>query len=171
MKKSGLEVERWFLPKYKLLPPLRKGTRMVQGYLSAKPTVRVRIERTWWGWRRAYLTLKRDRIGITRREHEFQISVRLARKLLALSILPLVEKTRYYLSYDGEGDYVWEVDVFHGKNDGLIKIEIELDREEVILSLPPWIYTEVSYHEGYSSKSLAENPFCNWSASEKDEGR
>lgn len=171
MKNTGLEIERWFLPRYNLLPPLRFGSQIIQGYLAESPTVRVRIKRTWWGWSRAYLTLKRNRVGISRQEHEFRISVRLARELLAHTVLPLVKKTRYLLPYGGEGNYVWEVDVFHGDNNGLIKIEIELDREDVVLSLPPWIYTEVTYHEAYSGKNLAKNPFCSWSESDRNEGR
>lgn len=170
MKNSGLEIERWFLPRYNLLPRLRFGRKIIQGYLSESPTVRIRIERLWWGWRRAWITLKRDRVGISRQEHEFRISVKLAEQLLVHSVILLIEKTRYLLPYDG-GQYVWEVDVFGGQNEGLIKIEIELDREDVVLKLPPWIYTEVTYHEGYSSKSLARNPFCRWSESERNEGR
>lgn len=170
MNNSNTEIERWFLPRYNLLPPLRFGRKIVQGYLRESPTIRIRIERTWWGWKRAYVTFKMDRVGISRQEYEFRIPVRAAEQHLANSVLPLIEKTRFHLSYDG-GPYIWEVDVFHGQNEGLIKVEIELDHEDVVLRLPPWIYTEVSYHEDYSSKSLAKNPFCNWSESEKNEGR
>jgi CYTH domain-containing protein len=38
----------------------------------------------------------------------------------------------------------WEVDEFHGANEGLVVAELELDSEEQEFPLPPWVGIEVT---------------------------
>ena len=52
------EIERKFRVDSAKLPPLPGGARLVQGYLSFKPNVRVRTEEAACGARKAYLTIK-----------------------------------------------------------------------------------------------------------------
>jgi len=72
---------------------------------------------------------------------------------------PLVEKTRYRQRI---GDKVWEIDVFHSDNDGLIVAEIELSSESETFEHPPWVGNEVSDDPRYFNSNLSRNPFKNW---------
>jgi len=48
----------------------------------------------------------------------------------------------------------WEIDVFHGDNDGLIVAEIELSRESETFEHPPWLGKEVS--DDYFNSNLLD---------------
>jgi len=71
----------------------------------------------------------------------------------------IVEKTRYEVEYGG---LTWEVDEFHGANDGLIVAEIELDRPDQPFERPPWLGEEVSGDARYLNSSLAQCPYTTW---------
>ena len=60
------------------------------------------------------------------------------------------------------GKYIWEIDVFYGKNEGLVIAEIELDDESEQIDLPDWIDQEISTEKKYFNFSLAKEPFLNW---------
>lgn len=171
MAKGNKEIERWFVPRYALLPELRRGTHIVQGYLRENPTIRVRLEGHYDGSRRADITIKGKKTGIGRTEIIIKIPVWLGKFLLRFSTLPLVRKCRYLVPSGLK--HPWEIDVFIGANDGLIKIEIELESEDEVLPspLPEWILEEVTDDSSYGNKYLAKNPFCNWSEEKKRLGR
>jgi CYTH domain-containing protein len=57
---------------------------------------------------------------------------------------------------------LWEVDVFHGANDGLIVAEIELPAEDSPFKLPEWIGEEVSHDMRYTNSNLCAVPFSEW---------
>jgi CYTH domain-containing protein len=61
---------------------------------------------------------------------------------MALCHQPVIDKTRHEVMHDG---MLWEVDVFHGANEGLIVAEIELPAEDTSFTLPDWIGEEVSH--------------------------
>ena len=109
----GVEIERKFTVRADFCPQ-GAGTEMAQGYLSRDPqrTVRVRL-----AGGRGYLTVKGETRGMVRAEYEYEIPPTDARAMLALCDPPLVEKTRYVVDAAGRR---WEVDVFHGANDGLV---------------------------------------------------
>jgi CYTH domain-containing protein len=67
----------------------------------------------------------------------------------------MIEKVRYVVPY---GQHQWEIDVFHGKNAGLVLAEIELDAEHEEFALPPWIGEEVTGDRRYDNSSLATHP-------------
>lgn len=163
MTKIGTEIERWFLPKRELLPwdKLRRGTKIIQGYLAEKLTVRVRIEGPFGENRQGNLTIKGPRTGLARTEITLPITLEAAAKLMALCISSTIAKTRYFLPLPG-ATHPWEIDIFFGNNQGLIKVEIELSSEKEEIVLPPWIDREVTGDDRYSSKSLAKNPFNQW---------
>ena len=58
--------------------------------------------------------------------------------------------------------HTWEVDIFHGDNEGLVVAEIELESEETAFELPHWICEEVSGDSKYYNSSLLDNPFKHW---------
>ncbi len=129
---------------------------MAQGYLSLDPdrTVRVRLAGD-----NAWLTIKGRTEGITRAEFEFPISTDDAQMLLAICLPSLIDKTRHEISYRG---HLWEIDVFHGDNEGLVIAEVELADESIPPALPPWVGAEVSSDTRYFNSRLATAPFKSW---------
>jgi hypothetical protein len=61
----------------------------------------------------------------------------------------------------------WEVDVFHGDNEGLILAEIEIPCEEAQFEIPDWIGVEVSHDRRYRNNALAKHPYKDWTEEEK----
>ncbi|MES2439209.1 MAG: CYTH domain-containing protein [Verrucomicrobiota bacterium] len=150
------EIERKFIVADDSWRDGSPGVRISQGYLSQDPerTVRVRI-----GGENAWLTIKGRTQGITRAEFEYAIPVAEARELLGLCLPSVIDKTRHKVSFGG---HVWEIDVFHGDNDGLVIAEVELADESVSPELPPWIGEEVSSDARYFNSCLAARPYANW---------
>lgn len=150
------EIERKFLVKTDCWTPEVAGRRMAQGYLSQDPdrTVRVRVVGN-----EAFMTVKSRRTGISRTEIEFPIPLEQAQDLLALCHRPLIDKTRYEIMHAG---MLWEVDVFHAENTGLVVAEIELPHEEHAFELPPWVGAEVSADMRYTNSRLSALPYTQW---------
>lgn len=151
-----VEIERKFLLKPGAWQGSGDGVRMLQGYLSLDParTVRVRIHGEC-----AWMTIKGLTSGMTRTEIEFPLDPGHARELISLCHRPLIDKTRYRQNHAG---MVWEIDVFHAENEGLVVAEIELPGEDHEFSLPEWVGLEVTGDFRYSNASLVEHPFCEW---------
>ncbi|MCK6461688.1 MAG: CYTH domain-containing protein [Planctomycetes bacterium] len=148
------EIERKFLVRGDTWRPGPEGILQRQGYLSVEdPTVRVRIEGP-----RATLTVKGAQKGLTRPEFEYGIPLADAEEMLLLCAFA-VEKTRYVREFGGRR---WEIDVFHGANEGLVIAELELAREDESFALPLWLGAEVSRDPRYRVSSLARNPFGKW---------
>ena len=152
----ALEIERKYLLNSDEWRGHGLGKSIRQGYLSRDPhpTVRVRISDD-----HAFMTVKGKTTGITRVEVEFEISLDHAHELLRLCPKPLIEKTRYEIWHAG---MKWEVDEFHGENDGLIVAEIELPSEETIFEKPSWCGEEVSHDFRYANSHLSQHPFTEW---------
>jgi adenylate cyclase len=56
----------------------------------------------------------------------------------------------------------WEIDEFHGANDGLVVAEIELDAEDQEFARPSWIDREVTDDPRYFNSNLIDHPFSEW---------
>ena len=65
------------------------------------------------------------------------------------------------------GGHTWEVDVFHGANEGLILAEIELSREDEPFDRPAWLGEEVTGDRRYYNSMLTKRPFSEWSLTER----
>jgi len=76
--------------------------------------------------------------------------------LMKLAISNPVEKIRYKIMHEG---FLWEVDVFSGKNEGLVIAELELESEDQSFPRPDWLLTEVSGDRRYYNSYLSELPF------------
>jgi adenylate cyclase len=153
----GIEIERKFLVDAAKLGTMGPGARITQGYLcSAKErTVRVRLVGD-----EARLTIKGEAEGISRREYEYPIPPAEAREMMeGLCERPFIDKTRHLVVHAGR---TWEVDVFHGDNEGLVVAEIELEDAGARVELPPWATEEVSEDRRYSNSSLAKRPWRTW---------
>lgn len=135
-----------------------RGRLYRQGYLpTAKgTTARVRVVQ---GKKKAYLTIKGPRHGITRSEFEYKIPAEDAEQMLSELCYASVTKTRYKVPHQG---FVWEVDVFHGDNEDLVTVEVELCSEDQEFDVPAWVGEEVTDDSRYSSAALARLPYQQW---------
>lgn len=149
------EIERKFLVKDSCFKQMAKGILYRQGYLSSKPTVRIRIIGT-----KALLTIKGASTGITRSEYEYEIPLQDGLEMLQkLCKKPIIEKYRYMLECDG---FTWEIDEFLNENEGLIVAEIELAHENQVFTKPSFIGEEVSDDPRYRNSSLVNHPYKRW---------
>ena len=152
------EIERKFLLADDSWRDGTPGVRIAQGYLSQDPdrTVRVRV-----AGENAWLTIKGRSREITRAEFEYEIPLADATELLAMCLPSVIDKTRHRVSYAG---HVWEIDVFHGANEGLVIAEVELADESISPDTPPWAGAEVSSDARYFNSCLAVLPYTKWTA-------
>ena len=151
------EIERKFLIQDASIVDSLAGERMTQGYLShdKNATVRVRIAGNS-GW----LTIKGKTVGATRSEFEYPVPQEDARQMLdELCNSGVIDKTRYRLP---QGELCWEIDVFHGDNDGLMVAEIELPSEDTPFDKPDWLGEEVTGDARYYNSALSTNPYTQW---------
>lgn len=152
----GKEIERKYLVRDGSVVHGRDGQRVKQGYIPGREhaAARIRIRNG-----KGYITLKAG-AGVSRDEYEYEIPSDDAEQILEqLCEKPFIEKTRYEIEHS---ERVWEVDVFHGDNEGLVVAEVELEREDQDVLLPPWLGEEVSHDRRYGNASLAVNPYKNW---------
>jgi adenylate cyclase len=151
----AVEIERKFLVRPGWVPR-DAGDHIRQGYIAASPECSVRV-RTRGD--RAYLTIKGPTVGFSRAEFEYSIPLADAVELLTQLCTAVVEKHRYL---EVHGPHTWEVDVFHGANDGLVLAEVEMQTEADAITLPPWAGIEVTTDPRYRNSRLAREPFSTW---------
>jgi CYTH domain-containing protein len=148
-----IEIERKFLVKGDFYPFAVYNERIVQGYLCASKemTVRVRIKKE-----SAFITIKglSEQKGLSRAEFEYEIPVADALEIADLCQSTII-KERYYIP---EGNHIFEVDVFHGDNEGLIIAELELQSEDEPFSRPDWLGEEVTGDKRYYNALLSTHP-------------
>ncbi len=122
-----------------------------QGYLAREEgrSVRVRLRDE-----EGFLTIKgpSDTSGLSRFEWERSLTREDAEALLDQCLF-FVEKTRYIIPLSS--DLFFEVDVFHGANEGLIIAEIELPSPDTTFDRPSWLGEEVTGKLKYYNTSLA----------------
>ena len=151
------EIERKFLVAGDFRGEVSGASHIVQGYLSTVPgrSVRVRLRDD-----RGSLTIKGPMRGLTRIEWEKEIPAGEAQLLLSLCEPGAIDKTRHLVpAADG---HVWEVDEFHGDNEGLLVAEVELGAEDEPFSRPAWLGEEVTGDRRYYNSSLTKHPYKDW---------
>lgn len=152
-----MEIERKFLVKDDSWRSSAFGKKFHQGYLNSNKdwTARVRTIDN-----KGYLTIKGIAKGPVRVEYEYEIPVYDAREMLdRLCEKPLIEKSRYKIEHHV---LVWEVDEFHGENQGLIIAELELDFKDQKFEKPEWIGAEVRGDSKYFNSNLIHHPYSQW---------
>ena len=118
----AIEIEHKYLVKTELWRPGGVGMLYRQGYLSSvkERVVRVRIA-------------SKPKLSHYQRNNERYEPARVRipdpacrrrRDARRACEKPLIEKTRHRESFAGR---TWEIDVFHGENDGLVMAEVELE--------------------------------------------
>ncbi len=153
---NNTEIERKFLVRseeFKLQAV--SSYEIIQGYLckEAGKTIRIRIRDT-----RAFLTIKSSRLreGLAKFEWEKEIDIADAKELMHLCLPGEIHKTRYIVPappYEGT-ERCWEVDVFHGRLEGLILAEIELGNEDEPFVRPEWLGEEVTGQAQYYNANM-----------------
>ena len=155
------EIERKFLIKGDFMPEVFNTTHICQGYISTNKngTVRVRIRDD-----KGYLTIKGKSLdhGCSRLEWEKEIPLEEAQQLMQLCGHNIIDKERH-LVHAADGVHIFEVDVFHGLNEGLVMAEVELGSPEEVFSHPEWLGEEVTGDRRYYNSQLIINPFSQWS--------
>ncbi len=167
MKESTLtmiEIERKFLvtsDDFKASASAKNH--IAQGYLNSHPerTVRIRIKGEI-----GFLTIKGkgNESGTTRLEWETELSLMDAKPLLALCEKGIIDKTRYEIPV---GKHTFEVDEFHGENEGLLIAEIELKDENEAFEKPSWLGMEVTGNEQYYNAYLSNHPYSEWKTNQE----
>lgn len=157
-----MEIERKFL--VKRLPENIDSfphVEIEQAYLCTSPTLRIRRMGDDY-----ILTVKEHLTSassaICNREEEFSLSAESFRRLSAKCESSL-SKTRYRInlrSQTGDGLYVGltaELDIFHGRHQGLLLVEVEFPNTEAADAFvaPDWFGEDVSADPRYRNSFLA----------------
>jgi CYTH domain-containing protein len=129
-----------------------------QGYLCSErgKTVRIRLRDD-----KAYLTIKGPSLdgGLSRYEFEREIPFADGEIMLSLCHDGLIDKTRWLIR---AGNHTFEVDEFHGDNDGLVVAEVELGSVDETPIIPHFIGKEVTGDRRYYNAQLSLHPYCTW---------
>ena len=151
-----IETERKFLVRDdRFKASAVRSCRIRQGYIAhdSGNTVRIRIRDN-----QGILTIKgpSDASGISRQEWEKEIPLQEAEELFLLCRGGVVDKTRYLVPVRASERF-FEVDEFHGLNEGLLLAEIELDSPEEPFFRPDWLGEEVTGDRRYYNSWIANN--------------
>ena len=160
---SGMEIERKFLvtnDSYKRVAYASDHIR--QGYISSSHgrTVRVRSRGC-----HAFLTIKGPSAdgGLSRYEFEKEITMDEAEHLFLLCEPGIIDKTRHLVNC---GNHTFEVDEFHGDNEGLVMAEVELSAPDEPFEKPDFIGQEVTGDRRYYNSQLSQHPYRLWKSEE-----
>lgn len=145
-----IEIERKYLVKqdvHSVIDEIQPH-QITQAYLvnEKSKSVRIRIMDDI-----AFLTIKSDLTGITRKEYEYEIPVNEALSLIESFDLKTLKKKRYKVDFNSK---TWEIDVFDDNLDGLVLAEIELQSEDEKFDVPDWIGIEVTLNPEYLNANL-----------------
>jgi adenylate cyclase len=145
----AVEIERKFLVANEgWRESVLSSHRLVDGLLAASSAGKVRVRLSEG---RAWITVKGERVGLSRAEFEYEVPPADAEAMLALCAKPLITKTRHYVIHREE---VWSVDVHEGDLSGMVHAEIELETEDQVFGRPPWLGSEVTGNPRYRKRLL-----------------
>jgi CYTH domain-containing protein len=151
-EEAPLEIERKFL--VRKLPedlPSYPHTEISQGYLvSLDDGMQVRLRKNG---DRYSLTYKRG-VGNVREDREIELTRDQVGALWPATEGKRLVKTRYEVPF---GKRVVEIDMYHGKHEGLIVAEVEFDGEDAAKNFQPpdWLGDDVTGDPRYSNQLLA----------------
>ncbi len=146
----AIETERKFLVKGEFRDLAVKKYRITQAYLVVDESLTIRLRMTD---ENAVLTIKSPAGSslLSRNEWNLDIPFTDAAGIMQICIPGIVEKTRYLVP---AGKHFFEVDEFHGKNEGLVIAEIELSKGDEPFIRPDWLGEEVTGNPAYYSSNL-----------------
>jgi adenylate cyclase len=160
----AIEIERKFLVNnddWKRSGQIVRKKAIEQWYLNTDPRCTVRVRTRPDMTELNVLCIKGKSVGMSRGEIEKNVTVAEANQLLEMREegTITVTKTRFELEIDG---ILWELDSFHGANDGLVMVEVELTSEDQEIIIPSWVGKEVTTDHRYSNSMLAKRPYTTW---------
>jgi adenylate cyclase len=147
----SVEIERRFLVLDTYSFWSSDQVRIVQGYILRRSgrKFRVRIMGD-----QAILTCKRWMAPGVRQERNWPISLVKALDLMRNHCNGgSVEKIRYSVLF---AERLWEVDVFTGRNEGLVIAEVELSHLNETVLLPSWVGPEITGNSQFGNWALAQ---------------
>ena len=159
----AIEIERKFLVRSEdWRNHVVRTTRIRQAYLASgeRTSTRVRIKDDT----HASVAIKSKKTDVRRLEVEYPISVFDAEALMALRVSEVVETVRHEVP---AGRHVWEIDVFAGRNSGLVIAEIEVGEIGEAFAHPAWLGREVTGQAPYYNGSLSRHPYLDWDTAQR----
>lgn len=130
-------------------------SRIEQGYLNQKPAIRIRKidEEYWFTYKSKRDAVCADPVCVNH-EVELPLTKEAYEHLREKIDGCMIEKTRYRIR---DGRYTIELDVFHGKYEGMLLAEVEFPTEQEARAFvpPDWFGENVSGDYRYSNVSLA----------------
>jgi adenylate cyclase len=146
----GKEIERKFMVRGEFRHLAKKEIKILQTYMAVDKdkTIRLRIADD-----KAFISIKSgiQENSIIRDEWEIPVSVSDALDMMKICLPGKIVKTRYLVP---SGNHLFEVDVFHDRNEGLIIAELELFSETENFDKPEWLGEEVTGRPEYYSANL-----------------
>lgn len=123
---------------------------MEQGYLCTEPVVRVRKEGT------EYVLTYKSKGLMVREEYNLPLTKESYEHLLKKTDGTVLTKTRYRIP-EKEGLTI-ELDIFHGKYQGLLLAEVEFPTEEMANRYcpPAWFGEDVTMSSAYHNSTLSQ---------------
>ena len=148
---ANMEIERKFIPKW-LPEHLEQYTyhEIEQGYLCTNPTIRIRkMDDTY------FLTYKSSGL-MAHLEQEMPLPKEAYEHLRKKTVGILITKRRYYIPFDHS--HTIELDIFHGKLEGVTLAEVEFASiEEADSFTPPdWFGKDVTYDSRYHNSEMSK---------------
>ena len=121
-----------------------------QGYLCTSPVVRIRKSNDKYT-----LTYKGEGL-MAREEYNLPLTKESYNQLSSKIDGILIEKTRYLIPF--ENNLTAELDVFHGKLDSLMLVEVEFDSIEAANAFvpPSWFGEDVTFSNKYHNSNLSK---------------
>lgn len=155
----GVEIERKFLIVGDFKAEAYDLKIIKQGYILSEGkgrNVRIRVKGD-----KGYITIKGpgSDSGTSRFEWEMEMPAYEAEQLLLICNEGRIEKIRYLVK---SGKHTFEVDEFHGQNEGLIVAEVELEHEDEEFVRPSWLGREVTGDVRYYNSYLSQHPYSQW---------
>lgn len=157
-----MEIERKFLVTGTGWKDETRAKKISQGYISKTDGKVVRIRQKG---DKCFLTIKADRGQISRLEFEYEVPKEDCDLMLDQLCGDAISKTRYTIDV---GNHTWEIDEFHGVNEGLVMAEIELEHADQPFEKPDWAGPEVSHDARFFNSYISEHPFSTWGISQDD---
>ena len=160
----ALEIERkYMLANDAWKCAVIKSEHMRDGLIARLGDGKVRVRLTGSG---AWLTIKGPRKDTSRLEFEYEIPRADAEQILRTLCQrdPVIEKVRYTVPFGGLD---WTIDVYLGRLAGVVFAEVELERPDQHLELPPWVGQEVTNDPRFRMAAVVRRLRVNCHASMK----
>ena len=153
----AIEIEKKFLIKRIPIEQISYSESIKQGYIVSDKKKVIRVREKGGDF---FITIKGNKIGISRFEFEYKIPRSDALELFEnFCEIGSIDKTRHYVKHN---NHIWEIDEFHKDNQGLIVAEIELNSEDEKFDIPDWILEEVTSDPKYYNMNLTVAPYKSW---------